>query len=245
MTTFSRCIPIAIASFAVVLCSELHAAIIFNNFGLGDAFGNSGLLLQGPDVHTIADVNQAAAFTVGSTGAFLTSAELGINSGGPGPATGPIDVILAADAAGLPGAGLQHSIVNVTTNGNQLISAGFPGTLLLAANTKYWVIADAEGTFDGGWNFNTTGDTGPTAGQTEGGPWSLHSPEQRFAFRVQGRLVPEPASLALIAGGLIGLLAHRSRGGWHSLRLLATCRVRRAELSFDGTRDGASCQMCC
>ena len=82
------------------------------------------------------------------------------------------------------------------------------------------------------------------AGQTEGGPWSLHSPEQRFAFRVQGRLVPELGSLTLIAGGLIGLLAHRSRGGWHSLRLLATCRVRRAELSFDGTRDGASCQMC-
>ena len=144
-------------------------------------------------------------------GAFLTSAQLGINSGGPGPATGPIDVILAADAAGLPGAGLQHSIVNVTTNGNQVISAGFPGTLLLAANTKYWVIADAEGTFDGGWNFNTTGDTGPTAGQTEGGPWSLHSPEQRFAFRVQGRLVPEPASLTLVAGGLIGTVAHRRR----------------------------------
>jgi hypothetical protein len=198
-------------SLGVILCSELRADILFSNFGAGNTFGNSGLLLQGPDVHTIGDVNQAAQFMMGPTGAFLTGADLGISAGGPGPSTGPIDVVLATDVGGLPGVGLQHSLVNVTTTGKQIISAGFPGTLLLAANTKYWVIADAEGMFDGGWNFNTTGDTGPTAGQSEGNPWSLHNPEQRFAFRVEGRLIPEPASVTLVIGGLMGVVACRRR----------------------------------
>ena len=49
MTAISRCASIVITFIAVTLCSELRAAIIFNNFGPADAFGNSDLLLQGPD----------------------------------------------------------------------------------------------------------------------------------------------------------------------------------------------------
>jgi hypothetical protein len=210
ITMLRRALALHIA-LVVACCSPLRADVLFNNFGPGDAFSNSGLLLQGPDVNTIGDVNQAAAFTMGATGALVTSAQLGIGTGGPTPGTGPISVVIAADAGGLPGAALQSSTVNVTMSGQQVISAGYPGTLFLSPNTTYWVIADAEGTFDGGWDFNTTGDTGPTAGQTEGFAWSLHAPEQRFAFRVQGRLVPEPASVALVVSGLVGLAAFRKR----------------------------------
>jgi hypothetical protein len=204
MSTIVRCTLAAM--FATSLFSAARADIVFNNFGAADAFGDSGLLLQGPAVGTIGDVNQAAAFTVGATDVFLTSVQLGISTGGPGPGTGPIDVLLAADAAGLPGATLQSSLVNVNVTGKQVISAPYNGLLQLTANTTYWVVADAEGTFDGGWNFNSIGDTGATAGQTEGNPWNLHAPDQRFAFRIQGRLVPEPTSVMLCVIGLIAVV---------------------------------------
>jgi hypothetical protein len=214
MTMF-RCMLTLVVVFTLSLFSAAHADVVFNNFGPGDAFADNGLLLQGPLVGTIGDVNQAAAFTVGSTGAFLTSIQLGINAGGPGPGTGPIDVLLAADAGGVPGATLQNSIVNVNMTGKQVISATYDGSLQLAANTTYWVVADAEGTFDGGWSFNTIGETGPTAGQTEGFPWNLHAVEQRFAFRVQGRSVPEPTSIVLCAVGVIAM----SVCGWRGRRV--------------------------
>lgn len=207
MPTNFRCLFVLVAASTILIVSVADAAIIFNNFGAGDSFGNSGLLLQGPAVGTIGDVNQAAAFSVGPTPAMLTSIQLGISTGGPGPGTGPIDVVLTADAAGLPGATLQSSLVNVNVTGKQVISAPYDGSLLLAANTTYWVVADAEGTFDGGWNFNTTGETGATAGQTEGFPWNLHDADQRFAFRVQGELVPEPGSLILCASGVVAGLS--------------------------------------
>ncbi len=192
MSTILRCTMASAAMFAVSLFSAARADIIFNNFGAGDTFGNSGLLLQGPAVGTIGDVNQAAAFTVGATDVILTSVQLGINTGGTGPGTGPIDVLLAANAAGLPGATLQSSLVNVNVSGKQVISAGYNGTLQLSANTTYWVVADTEGTFDGGWNFNTTGDTGLTAGQTEGNPWSLHARISALPFASRAGWCPSP-----------------------------------------------------
>src|SRR5687767_3486954 len=123
MITTLRSASGLLAMLVVACCSTLRAEVLFNNFGPGDAFGNSGLLLQGPDVNTIGDVNQAAAFSMGQLGALLTSAQLGIGVGGPGPGTGPINVVIAADAAGLPGAALQSSLVNVTMTGKQVISA--------------------------------------------------------------------------------------------------------------------------
>jgi hypothetical protein len=199
-------------SLVGVFAITAQADTVVSNFGPFDAFGDGGLLLQGPDANTIGDVNQAAAFTVGPTGYLLTGIDIGINSGGPGVSTGPIDIVLAADAAGLPGAALQNSIDNITMEGKQIATGSYPGTLLLAANTTYWVIADAEGAFDGGWNFNSTGDVGPTAGQSEGFEWNAHNPEQRFAFRVEGRpAVPEPASLISLGSALIGLLAYARR----------------------------------
>lgn len=209
-----RYTSLALAVVITAFCSTSHADVVFNNFGPGDSFTGGGLILQGPGVGSIGDVNQAAAFTVGPTGAYLTGIDIGITAGGPGPSTGPIDIVLAADAAGLPGAALQNSIVNVTTTGQQIASAGYPGTLLLAPNTTYWVIADAEGSFDGGWDFNSIGETGPTAGQSEGFPWSLHNPEQRFVFRVEGRLIPEPVSSLLLMSGVAGMtLGFRRRFG--------------------------------
>ncbi len=194
--------------------TSAEAAIIFNNFGPGDTFGDGGRILQGPAVGTIGDVNQAASFTVGPTDFLLTTVSLGIHVvSSPTNGTGPLDVVLAADSAGSPGAALRTLPINVNSTGKQVITVADDGTQLLDANTTYWIIADAEGSFDGGWNFNSIGDVGLTAGQTEGNPWNPRPNDDRYAFRVQGMAVPEPAAGVLIVLSLAGLIVTRQTSG--------------------------------
>jgi hypothetical protein len=187
-------------------------AVVFNNFGPLNAFGNSGRLVQGPDVNTIGDVDQAVKFTVGAGKPFdLTSASLGIYAvSSPAIGTGPVAVQLAADSAGLPGAVLASTTVNVNATGKQMITANFPGLQQLNANTSYWVIMNGQTTFDGAWYYNSTGDTGPTAGRSDGFPWNLHADNTRMALRVEGNVVPEPAMAGLVCTA-IALVGRRRR----------------------------------
>ncbi|HOW69985.1 MAG TPA: choice-of-anchor R domain-containing protein [Phycisphaerae bacterium] len=188
------------------------ADTIFNNFGPDDAFSVGGRLLQGETFGTIGNVDQAISFTVGPSSYLLTQIVLGVGvAGPPNTGTGPLDVVIASDAAGLPGGALQTSALNVNVTGQQVLHAPFPGTLQLDANTTYWVIADAKGNFDGGWGFNSTGDIGPTAGRSDNGPWNYRPADERMATRVEGRVVPEPASLAFLGIGGLGLIGFRNR----------------------------------
>jgi len=198
------------------LVANSHADVVFNNFGAGDAFSATGRILQGESVGTIGDVDQAAAFTVGASPARLTGITLGIGvNGPPNSGTGPLDIILAADAAGSPGAALRTLSFNANSTGDQTVSVSDGGTLVLAANTTYWVIADGKTSFDGAWRFNNIGDVGLTAGRTNLGAWNLRPDDDRYAFRVEGRpAVPEPAAIVLFATALAGLAScirrHRS-----------------------------------
>jgi hypothetical protein len=211
MRHFSRHISIATLWLVVGTAFTARADIVFNNFGAGDAFSDSGRLLQGESVGTIANVDQAVAFVVGANSYKLTSISLGIFADtSPNVGTGPLNVVLASDSGGLPGASLANQVLNVNTTGKQVVTATFGGSTQLNANTTYWVIADAQTTFDGSWNFNSIGDKGNTAGRSNNGPWDLRVNDDRMALRVQGTLVPEPASLAVIAG-MLGLILRRPR----------------------------------
>jgi hypothetical protein len=121
----------------------------------------------------------------------------------PTVGTGPLDVIVAGDAAGSPGAVLRTLPINVNATGKQVITVVDDGTFLLDANTNYWIIADAEDSFRGSWNFNSIGDVGLTAGQSEGNPWNLRPDDDRYALRVEAQIIPEPSTLA---GAVIVLL---------------------------------------
>lgn len=197
------------ATLLLVATSRLSADVVFTNFGPGMTFGNGGFILQGPDVHNIGDVDQAASFTTGPLSSLLTSVSLGIfvssPANSPFDGRGPLDIIVAADAAGVPGAALDSTTVNVNNYLKQVITAPMGGSVQLAPNTKYWVIADTKTTFDGAWYWNSTNDFGPSAGRSGVGPWSLHAqPQENFSLQVEGRLVPEPATgLTLLLGGLM------------------------------------------
>ena len=203
---------------ALLVGFSAQAVNVFNNLGPGDSFDLVGRLLQGETVGTIANVDQAAAFTVGPANVVLTSLELALGVSG----TGPLDVILAADNAGEPGAAIETISLNFDSTGETLALASSAGNLLLA-NTTYWVIADARGSFDGAWRFNNIGDIGLTAGRSAPvnsfayGPWNVRPDDDRYALRVQGREVQVPDAgrtavlLALGLGSLFALLK-RVRG---------------------------------
>src|SRR5206468_1006764 len=124
----------------------------------------------------------------------LTDIRIGIGIfDSPINGTGPLDIILAADAAGLPGAALKTYSLNINSTGEQIAHASGGATLQLNAGTQYWVIADGKTTFDGGWEFNPIGDVGPTAGRSDNGPWSLHVQDPtRMVLRVEGRQLASP-----------------------------------------------------
>lgn len=194
------------------LPGSASAATIFDNFGPGNSFSASGRIVQGPAVGTIGDVDQASSFTVGATDFLLTNISLGINvQSPPNVGTGPLDVLLTTDAGGSPGAVLRTLPINVNSTGEQVITV-VDGTQILDANTTYWVVADGMGEFDGSWRFNDTGDVGLTAGRSNGNPWNVRPADDRYALRVEGRVVPEPATPWLLSLGLgsLGIMRRRN-----------------------------------
>jgi len=214
MSTLVRNVCAWTALFFLCHSSALRADVVFNNFGPGDSFPDAGRLLQGETFGTIGNVDQATAFTVGSSNYLLTDIRIGVTvSGPPNTGTGPLDLILATDAGGLPGILLKTFPFTLNNTGKQIVHATDAATLQLNAGATYWIIADAKGHFDGGWDNNNIGDLGPTAGRSDNGPWSLHGAnDTRLTLRVEGNVaVPEPASFVVLCGSFIGLATLRRR----------------------------------
>jgi hypothetical protein len=199
------------------LTSNSCADIIFSTFGVDDSFGGNGLgAIQGESAGTSGNFDQAASFTIGASNAYLTSIALGIaveEATNNGNGAGPVDVILAADDGGLPGATLLTLPVNVDTVGYQVIFAAVSAwPTILSADTTYWVVADGKSTFNGTWGYSRK--VGPTAQRFNDGNWRLnptigdraYPPGASYAFRIEGRLVPEPATYVTFAAALGALL---------------------------------------
>jgi hypothetical protein len=204
---------VAILSSAFATPSQ--ATIVFSNFGPGLSFPDSGRALEGESVDNVANIDQAASFINGPYTTFVTDVKLGIYVDSPEKSPfdgrGPLDIIIAADNNGLPGAALHTTSLNPNTYFTQIADAPIGASVSLAPNTQYWIIADAKGTFDGGWEFNLTNDYGPVAGRSNNGAWNLQSAnDPRLVFQVEGRTIPEPATAAIIGIALAASLCRRS-----------------------------------
>ncbi len=211
------CVAVAFAALlSSAIASSSHAAIVFSNFGPGLSFPDSGRVLQGESVGNIANIDQAASFINGPFTTFVTDVKLGIYvdspTNSPFDGRGPLDIIIASDAGGLPGAAIQTISLNPNTFLTQIADAPVGASVTLAPNTQYWIIADAKGTFDGAWENNPINDHGPTAGRSNNGPWSLHSAnDPRMVFQVEGRTIPEPATATILGIALAGSLSLRRK----------------------------------
>lgn len=196
--------------FVLALAAASHgqAAVVFSNFGPGDSFNAvAGNLVLGENEITIGNIDQAMPFMVGGVDVSFTSAELALrHTGGPNS----LRVMVMSDAGGLPGATLMSIPVAGVPGVPGIVEAVGLAALTLNANTQYWIAADATSNTELVWHRNSIGQFG-RAGRAGWpvGPWNFNGNQESLAFRVNGRFVPAPATLAML--GLGGLVAGRRR----------------------------------
>ncbi|MFI4854002.1 MAG: choice-of-anchor R domain-containing protein [Phycisphaerales bacterium JB065] len=184
---------------------------IAGNLGPGDSFNVvSGFLVQGPDEVSIGNVDQAVPFSTGAVGVFATTIELGMRLT---DGLDEVNISIYSDAGGVPGAALTTTVGTNLPGPNvpELASFTLDMPFLLDANTNYWIVADADADTEIVWHHNDIGMT-LKAGRSGDpvGPWNISVDATTPAFRIFGRDVPAPGTVALLAGaGLAGLRRRR------------------------------------
>lgn len=180
---------------------------LFNNLGPGDTHYPA----------SFSDfVHRAYSFTP-NEGAdfFLTSITAPLALTNPAH-TNLFQISLYSDANGEPGAELEGLTVTdlpLFVPGATSLSTtfNFSGTTVLEDGATYWfVVAPTAGTrMDWYWNIDgfVLGPMATRAGPDS--PWSVIDQAIMGGFRVQGTLVPEPATLSLLGLSAFALLRRR------------------------------------
>ncbi len=211
--------------FSAIVSAPAGAVVIYTTLGAGNTFQgphfvsldeNTGQVAGSP-----ADLNWAMAW-IPSVDAIVTDIDVALSLG---DAFSQVDenvaqMFLHLDAGGLPGAVIDnYQFTNLTseTLGGAVESAASSVNPSVMAGTTYWISLSAGLPSNGlysqvGWHLNDQGVTGPIAEENNNAGWvSAGSPTQS-AFRISGRPLPEPTTLALLGMGLFGLVAWRRTG---------------------------------
>jgi hypothetical protein len=131
--------------------------------------------------------------------------------------TNSLDVTLAADNSGAPGAAIEtfhfDNAMGAFGDANPPLQADSVTHPTLDSGVTYWLVASATGDTYAIWN-DSLSDTSGAASQnlSDGLGWSFYPGETTGAFRITA--VPEPASLGLFGAGMlaaIGLHLARKR----------------------------------
>jgi len=211
-----RCIAILL----LTLSSELHAAVVFDNFGPVDSYQTFGwglgVVPSSPDTYVGAAFTPAAAYALETLELPLFRSECV-----PGlQCTDTVDILFMDSSAD----GRPNHVIELFADVMppiQMSPLESQGSLTLLTSTmqpvllpgqRYWMIVSA-GVIMANWRENSITELGPMV--QDNVPFNQLSVvyhDDRPAFRVQGSLVPEPAEMMWSCIGLallIGRLGNR------------------------------------
>jgi hypothetical protein len=210
-----RCVLLV---FTLMLLSgtATHAEVVFSNLGAGDSFNPLvSYWIPGPATAVgtppmlVGNTDVGAPFLVDHPHDFrFETAELALSRW---DGTNSLIVRLLSDVGGSPGSELASTTIGGIPDiaSPALVSADFSAAgITLEAGMRYWLVADSDLDASMFWHQNTLGQEGYAFRTT--GDWTVRIElHPAAAFRINGTIVPEPASATLVA--LFTLVAWRLR----------------------------------
>jgi hypothetical protein len=219
----------------VALVSQSKAAVIFDNFGVGDTYNKTSSRSTTLTGSPLVDHDLAQAFRFSGNSAQLDTIRLALQLVGGANA---LDVYLMGDNwVGNKAMGTNPSLLFAPDSGNVLESFHLTGAMtsvsggsivtinsvlhpILSPDTYYWLVIStpAVNGHVRWWGAPEELEPKPAlfAERDSGNPdplWEVNlSPSgPGFAFRIEATAVPEPTSLVSLLGGLIAIAAAYSR----------------------------------
>lgn len=215
---------LGVPALALSLCAlSANAGILFSDLGPPGSLYDCciGWTISGTGSSVGASQSVASDFTVAGSGSqSVTQIDLAVsNAGGPGT----FDASIWTVVDGLPGVEIAGASWTSLSTGDSLGNCcglasitGISG-VFLNGGQDYFMIVEPVSVSDtswNAWNHNNQGlNTGLAFSNDGGVSWFADSSDTAPAFDVLSGTsgVPEPGSLLLIAGGMIGIWAVRRR----------------------------------
>jgi len=190
------------ASAVVLLAATIgqaRAGTIFSTFGSGQSFNSAGTALTISSAESIAvDFTSTSATSVGSVALALFG-------------SAPMSLLLESNARGVPSGVLATIATGFSPN--TVTPTVFSFTLAtpvsVAAGTSYWLVAQSSDSTGDSWSPAASGVTALAAlyESLPGTSWSSSGSVLAYSVSTPAAAVPEPSSLALLAGGVLLVIA--------------------------------------